>query len=326
MVLALADKWIWDFWLAEDGGDWHAYFLQADNTLANPDMRHWHVSHGHAVSRNLKDWTYRGTCFGPAREPAWDDCTTWTGSVLRDDSGVWHLFYTGTTHETKGVHQRIGHATSTDMHSWARVGNGLALDLTGPNASAYEEYTPHLWHERAMRDPWVIRDPDGSGWLMYFTARVPGRGEANDGGAIGLATSQDLINWTLQEPVYDGGMFGQLEVPQVMRHGDKWYCLFCTSEKDWSEAYRRQNPQSPVTGTHYLVADHHLGPWKVASGSFLYGHSPARTYAGKIVNMNGDLLFLGFSFYGADGRFVGQIGDPLPVSVDDSGRLHVQED
>ena len=108
MVLALADKWIWDFWLAEDGGDWHAYFLQADNTLANPDMRHWHVSHGHAVSRNLKDWTYRGTCFGPAREPAWDDCTTWTGSVLRDDSGVWHLFYTGTTHETKGVHQRIG--------------------------------------------------------------------------------------------------------------------------------------------------------------------------------------------------------------------------
>ena len=39
MVLALADKWIWDFWLAEDGGDWHAYFLQADNTLANPDMR-----------------------------------------------------------------------------------------------------------------------------------------------------------------------------------------------------------------------------------------------------------------------------------------------
>jgi beta-fructofuranosidase len=36
-----------------------------------------------------------------------------------------------------------------------------------------------------MRDPWVMRDPAGDGWLMFFTARGP-VAEANAGGAIGL--------------------------------------------------------------------------------------------------------------------------------------------
>lgn len=79
------------------------------------------------------------------------------------------------------------------MHSWQRVGDGLALDLSGKD---YEEYTLGHWPDRAMRDPWVIRNPNGPGWLMYFTARVPGMAEPNAGGAIGLATSPDLYNWT----------------------------------------------------------------------------------------------------------------------------------
>ena len=49
--------------------------------------------------------------------PAWDDSTTWTGSDVRDDAGLWHLFYTGTTLAEKSLYQRIGHATSTDLHN-----------------------------------------------------------------------------------------------------------------------------------------------------------------------------------------------------------------
>jgi beta-fructofuranosidase len=72
-----------------------------------------------------------------------------------------------------------------------------------------------------MRDPWVMHDPAGDGWIMYFTARVPGRDEPNAGGAIGFATSPDLYTWTLRRPVYDGGAFGQLEVPQVFEAGGR---------------------------------------------------------------------------------------------------------
>jgi beta-fructofuranosidase len=236
----------------------------------------------------------------------------------------WHLFYTGTEHVGQGLHQRIGHATSHDMHSWERVGDGLALDLTGPHARYYEEFTPSHWPDRAMRDPWVIKNPEGQGWLMYFTARVPGRSEPNAGDAVGLATSADLVHWELQKPVYDGGAFGQLEVPQVFKFGNRWYMTFCTAAEHWSEAYRTFNPQTPVTGNHYLIADSHLGPWTVPK-PFLDGARPCKRYAGKIVELAGRLFIMGFLFYDGDGEFVGQVSDPVPLRVDADGFLHVEE-
>jgi beta-fructofuranosidase len=318
LALALENQWIWDFWLVREGEDWHAYFLKADKSLGDPELRHRNVTQGHAVSKDLTNWTHLGTTFAPSEGPAFDDWTTWTGSVIKDDTGLWHLFYTGTPHEHEGMHQRIGHATSTDMHNWTRVGNGLALDLSGDD---YEEYTPGHWHDRAMRDPWVMKNPDGEGWLMYFTARVPGVEEPNAGGAIGFATSPDLNTWTLQPPVYAGGMFGQMEVPQVFKMGEKWYCVFCTAAEHWSEAYKAFNPQSPVTGSHYLIADHNLGPWEVAPGPFLEGDYPCRRYAGKIALTDEGPKVMGFIHTTPDHPFVGIVSDPIPVSVDENGFL-----
>jgi beta-fructofuranosidase len=322
MVLALKDKWIWDFWLVKNEADWHIYFLQADNTLPDPEMRHRNVTQGHAMSQDLVNWTSLGTCFAPSKTESWDDWTTWTGSVVKADNGVWHLFYTGTQHEGAGLIQRIGHATSQDMHSWVRVGNGLCLDLTGPNAHFYEEYTPGHWPDRAMRDPWVIKNPEGDGWLMYFTARVPGRAEPNAGGAIGFATSPDLNNWTLQPPVYTDGNFGQLEVPQVFKFGDYWYCTFCTAAEHWAESYKAGNAQTPVTGNSYLISTSHLGPWKAAK-PFLDGANPCKRYAGKIVEQNGKLNLLGFLYYDEAGTFIGKVGNPVNLAVAANGALEV---
>ena len=322
MVIALEKKWIWDSWYVNDGARWHGFFLQADKSLGDPDLRHFNVSQGHAVSDDLINWTHLGTCLAPSAEPAWDDYTTWTGSVIQGDDSTWHLFYTGSRHSEDGMYQRIGHATSTDLHSWQRVGDGRCLDLTGPAAQYYE--TEHMvghWHDRAMRDPWVMRDPADSGWLMFFTARVPGVTEPNAGGAIGFAKSPDLMTWTLQPPVFSGG-FGQLEVPQVFRVEDKWYCLFCTSGSQWSEAYRKANPQQPVTGSHYLIADDPRGPWQIAPGAFLDGAEPCRRYAARIVETADGLRIMGFADNGK-AQFGGYVMDPEPVTVGSDGLLSV---
>ncbi|OJX47843.1 glycoside hydrolase family 68 protein [Devosia sp. 66-22] len=324
MPLQLRDKWIWDFWLVQDQDLWHIFFLQADKSLGDPELRHRNVSIGHATSRDLHSWSHLGTCFAPSQERSFDDWTTWTGSVVRGTDGTWHLFYTGTAHEGGGLHQRIGHATSDDLHSWRRVGNGLALDLSGAD---YEEYTPGGWRDRSMRDPWVMRDPAGDGWVMYFTARVPGHVELNAGAAIGYATSPDLLTWTLQPPVYAGGTFSQMEVPQVFEHGGRWYCLFTTWAVDWSEAYRRGSPQSPVSGTHYLIAADPKGPWRIAPGAFLDGAEPARRYASKVVkDADGKLFIMGFIHTTATNPFVGEVSDPIPVTVDQQGYLSVRLD
>ncbi len=122
-----------------------------------------------------------------------------------------------------------------------------------------------------MRDPWVMRDPEGDGWLMYFTARAPGIVEPNAGGAIGFATSPDLANWTLQPPVFTGG-FGQLEVPQVFEMGGRWYCLFCTAAEHWSRDQAERIARRP--GHRHPLPDRRdgpRGPWRIAPGPFLDG-------------------------------------------------------
>ena len=325
MVLALEHQWIWDSWYAHDGQRWHAYFLKADKALGDPDLRHFNVSQGHAVSDDLVTWEHLGTCLAPATGPSFDDTTTWTGSVVQDDAGLWHLFYTGGGSAENGLYQRIGHATSRDMHSWERVetvpGNpGLCLDLEGPVADLYEkDHAIGHWHDRAMRDPWVMRDPAG-GWCMYFTARAPGIEEPNDGGAIGFATSPDLMTWTLQPPVFVGA-FGQLEVPQVFEVGGRWYCLFCTAAEHFSARTARRLP--PVTGTHYLVADDPRGPWRLPDAPFLDGDLPCRRYAARMCETPDGWVIMGFADGGRE-RFAGHVMDPEPVDFAADGTMTVR--
>ncbi len=321
MTLALKNEWVWDSWYAKDGDMWHCYFLKADKALGDPHLRHFHVSQGHATSKNLIDWDYHGTCFAPAPAPAWDDMTTWTGSVIQDDDGLWHLFYTGGSQAEDGLYQRIGHAISTDMHNWQRVGNGLCLDMIGDNAKYYEkDHMVGFWSDRAMRDPWVIKDPNGNGWLMYFTARVPDESDPNMGGAVGFATSDDLYTWKLQTPVFQG-LFGQLEVPQVFELNGRWYCLFCTADIHWSDTFMQNAGVTPVIGNHYLIGDSPTGCWQVAPG-FMDGAIPCRRYAGRILHTDTGAVMMGFDDNWQN-TFVGEITDPTPITADGDGYLSI---
>ena len=318
MALALDDKWVWDSWYVRDGDLWHGFFLQADKAIGDPELRHWNVSYGHATSRDLRNWEHLGTCFGPSEGPAWDDYTTWTGSVVRGDDDKWHLFYTGTSHREGGKHQKLGHAVSDDLHTWTRVGTGLILDRD----DRYEEYRPGRWHDRAFRDPWVIRDPKG-GWLMFFTARSASVDDVFEAGAIGCASSDDLYTWILQDPVYTGG-FGELEVPQVFEWGGQWYCLFCTSDRFWSETAESIVGEHAKTGTHYLIGEGPCGPWRLAPGPMLDGQAPGRRYAARIVETEDGKHLLGFLMNDPDtGDFPGVIADPERVERLPDGRLQL---
>lgn len=318
MGFSINDKWLWDSWYVHDGELWHGYFLQAPKSIGDPEQRHWNVSYHHATSRDLTDWDSLGTCFAPAAAPAWDDCTTWTGSVVRGDDGIWHLFYTGTSTAEAAKKQRLGHAVSTDLHNWERVGDGQILDLAAP----YEEYAEGRWHDRAFRDPYVIRDPEGAGWLMYFTARDARVGEQLEAGAIGFATSPDLYTWTLQDPVFTGG-FGELEVPQVFQAEGRWYCLFCTSGRFWAPSAEAVAGPA-MTGTHYLIGESARGPWRIAPGPALDCAPFPKRYAARIAQTEAGLKLLGFRWFDTEGgAFIGEISDPDPVAVTPDGLLRL---
>jgi beta-fructofuranosidase len=210
MALRLPGKWLWDFWLAQDGPDYHVFYLQAPRSLGKQELRHWNVSIGHAVSYDLRKWQVLPDALCPGLAGAWDDYTTWTGSVIQHD-GLWYLFYTGGCWPEQGLIQRIGLATSTDLIRWHKH---PATPLISADPRWYELLDLNLWHDQAWRDPWVFRHPERDDFHTFITARV-NHGPADGRGVIAHARSRNLVNWEVLPPVTEPGDFGHLEVPQL---------------------------------------------------------------------------------------------------------------
>ena len=308
MALQLPDKWVWDFWFAFDGPDYHIFFLQAPRDLSDAKLRHWHVTIGHAVSQDLISWEFLPDALAPTAEDsnAWDNFTTWTGSVIQH-AGTWHLFYTGTNRAEKGLIQRIGLATSNDLLYWQKHPSN-PLILADPHW--YEMFEPEIWHEHAWRDPWVFKHSDV--FYANITARInSGPGSAR--GAIAHAKSADLLNWEVCAPVAALDQFGHLEVPQLIEIDDRWYLLFSVGHKQYSESYRSQPGVNLVTGTHYLVGNHPLGPFKLITDEFLLGDEIGSLYSGKLIrDRRGTWNIMASRSWTANGGFLGRSAIQCP--------------
>lgn len=311
MGLRLADRWIWDFWLARDGADHHLFYLQAPRSLGDPERRHWHVSIGHAVSTDLRTWTVLPDALAPAPAGAWDDYTTWTGSIVRHDERWW-MFYTGTGRRENGKVQRIGLATSEDLLTWRRHGDTAVVEA---DPRWYEQLDPAAWPELAWRDPWVFPDPDGDLFHMMITARSRDGAPATRG-VIGHATSPDLLTWTVEPPVTASGAFGHLEIPQVLWLNGAWRLLFSAPPAPAPVSVNGMQPgSSTVEGTHLLSADRPCGPYHWSTHQILDADRTGTRYGGRLVSHEDDWYLLTWLGAGPDRRFVGELADPMPIRV-----------
>ncbi len=317
MALHLTHNWLWDFWLAQEGPDYHVFYLQATRSLGKEELRHWHVSIGHAVSQDLRSWTVLPDVLHPsaAGRGAFDDYTTWTGSVLRH-AGLWHLFYTGTTRAEKGLVQRIGLATSQDLIHWEKHPENPILVI---DPRWYELLDLDVWHDQAWRDPYVFQHPETGEFHTLITARCK-TGPPKGRGVIGHACSTDLIHWEVLPPLTEPGEFGHLEVPQWIEIEGRYYLLFCAPAAAFSEA-RLERGLAPATGTFYLRSDTALGPFTYVDQP-LCGDARGSLYAGKLIQApGGDWVFMAWENVAPDGTFIGALSDPLPIIVELDGNL-----
>jgi beta-fructofuranosidase len=305
-MLRLADHWVWDSWGAHDGAHHHLFFLRASRALLDPDRRHLRASVGHARSTDLRSWELLPDALVPADSPAWDDQATWTGSVVRATDGTWRLFYTGVSRAERGLVQRIGVARSEDLVTWHRVGDGLLLEA---DPRWYEKLDLGAWFDEAWRDPYVFADPDGDGWHMLLTARVP-HGDPAGRGVVGHATSADLETWEVRPPLTTPAGFGQMEVPQAVAVDGQPVLVFSCWPGRMAESLR----QGWTGGGVWVVPGASLtGPWDVGAARTFEHPS---LYAARLVEERpGTWALLGFRDT-EDGEFVGEIPDPLPVVLD----------
>lgn len=327
MALHLEDKWIWDFWFAQNGTETHIFYLQADRSLQRETLRHWHVSIGHAVSRDLRHWQVLPDALYPAGKPeadapeAWDSYTTWTGSVIQHED-LWYMFYTGSRHSEKGLVQRIGLATSSDLISWTKHPQNPLIEA---DARWYELLDLQAWHDQAWRDPYVFKHSQTGEFHAFITARAK-EGISDARGVIGHAKSTDLLNWDVQPPINidTPGEFGHMEVPQMLYIEGRYYLLFSVPHEQYSGARRQRKAAQLQSGTHYLVADDPLGPYRYLTDEFLVGDEQGTFYSGKLIqDNNGQWQFLAFLNFNAAGEFIGDLTDPFPASVSTDGRLTV---
>lgn len=317
MGLALADKWLWDFWFAQDKGDYHVFYLQAPNTLEHESKRHFNVSVGHAVSKDLRNWTVLTDALhpSPAESDALDNYTTWTGSIINHE-GLWYMFYTGSSRKEKGLIQRIFLATSKDLLSWNKHGE----PVIEADPRWYELLDLDAWFDQAWRDPWVFRDDKGI-FHAFITARTKA-GPKDARGVIAHARSKDLLKWEVLPPVTEPGEFGYLEVPQVEKFSGHYYMLFSVTANIFSDA--RKASSAPESGTHYLVAENLLGPYELTKNEFMQGDAHGSLYSGKFIkNPAGQLVFMAFENFTTEGEFLGKLSDPYPVTALPHGELKV---
>jgi len=306
VALRLADRWIWDSWYVWDGDTCHAFYLCASKGLVDPNRRHRYTNVGHAISKDLTNWTVLPDAISPSDSPAFDSWTTWTGSTVKGDDGKWYMYYTGTSREDGGDVQSIGLATSDDLITWQKFSN---KPIVSADSQWYEKLGQTNWPDEAWRDPWVYKSPEDNLWHMLITARAKGTGRIK--GVVGHATSSDMLSWEVKEPLSEPNQgFAQLEVFQLAEVNGVPLLIFCCGWRELDDDLQLRVGQTDAT--YSVVCNKDLSDLDFRKAKPFLN---VPVYAGRLVqDTEGDWFLLGFINL-VDGEFVGEISDPIPVTA-----------
>lgn len=201
--------------------------------------------------------------FGLMSDP---DPAIGTGSVMKDQEGLYHLFYTG--HNDLGNSGKgkecVMHATSTDRVNWTKHPEDTF-------------YSPENYSKDDFRDPEVFWVEEDQCYWLLIAAR-----ENTQGGVVAKYTSTDLKNWEFEGPFYAPMAQYMLECPDLFCINDTWYLTY-----SWDCV------------TYYAVGESMNGPFTAPADNILDGQGLTSGagfvfYAAKTAQMDGDTYLCGW--------------------------------
>lgn len=224
------DGWVGDVIPYVEHGTFHLFYLFEDRAPQRSGMP-WRL----LTTDTLTDLTEHGVVLSSGGPDAADD-DAYTGSVVRDEDGVAHLFYTAHNHRIVGAD---GRELQSVAHAISRGGLTAWRKHPDHTFGAVPGYETGDW-----RDPFVFHD--GTRWRMVLAARHTS-GPQRRRGVTAQLVSSDLVTWTPVEPFWDPRRYLTHECPDVFRWGQWWYLVY----SEYSEAF----------ATRYRMARSLDGPW-----------------------------------------------------------------
>jgi beta-fructofuranosidase len=201
--------------------------------------------------------------YGMMSEP---DPALGTGSVMQDQNGLYHLFYTG--HNDTGNsgmgRECVMHATSPDRETWTKQPEDTF-------------FAPENYSHDDFRDPEVFWVEEDQCYWLLIAAR-----DNVLGGVVAKYTSEDLKTWEFQGPIYAPMAQYMLECPDLFNIGGTWYLTY-----SWDCV------------TYYAIGESMNGPFTAPADNILDGQGQMSGngfvfYAAKTARMNDDTYLCGW--------------------------------
>ncbi len=183
------------------------------------------------------------------------DIALGTGSVIKDESGTYHAFYTG-HNDTYSPKEAVMHATSSDMVNWSK--------------KPEDTFTGNNYSQDDFRDPYVLYDEESKCYMMLVVTRK------DNTGVIAKYTSKDLSHWEDKGVFFknDMGNDSNLECPTLIKFNGVWYLSF--------------SDQWPDRVVHYRICESINGEFKKPKNDTFDGNG---FYAGRM-ETDGKRLFV----------------------------------
>ncbi len=222
-----------DHALIKEEGVYHVFYIHS----LPPEQGQYLRSEkwlGHLTSTDLRHWERQDSILPVSEMPqgSWEDSFIWAPKVVDvPDSNYRFLFYTGVD---ASIVQQAGLAYTTDLESWVRWPFNPIY-----HPGAWAAWTPGLWSN--CRDPEIFHDSIADEYLMLNTATT-----AEDKGAISLALSDDLVDWTDMGAFFENDSHAVLESVQLVKAGGLYHMFFT---EQW------------VQGTSHISSPTLYGPW-----------------------------------------------------------------
>ena len=210
---------------------------------------------GHAVRNRLGLWIPDEQPVLAGKDDDAFDAVIWTGSVLSRRPDEHAMLYTGRalTNPNGLYAQRIGLARSTDpdMRHWDKHPTPVLVP-SGPYYCTRDD-TDQPGGGPIWRDPYLFIGIDGRTYAAFAARTADTSTPYNACIGWAVATNDELTQWEYLAPLVDGTHhYSEMEVPQVVLHGNLCYVFFTVHARCYNPAWADEVGGKP-NGLHCYV-------------------------------------------------------------------------